>query len=89
MGDRPAGTVLHDIDALFRLGVVSGLSDGQLLVRFEAESGPDSELAFEAMIAAWSDGAECLPSCPGRRSRRRGCVSSHIHRARIEVAHDS
>lgn len=50
MGDRPAETVLHDIDALFRLGVVSGLSDGQLLERFIAHSGPDSELAFEAIV---------------------------------------
>ena len=50
MGDRRAETALRDIDALFRLGVVSGMSDGQLLERFAAQSGPDSELAFEAIV---------------------------------------
>ena len=35
---------------LFRLGVVSGMSDGQLLDRFAAHSGADSELAFEAIV---------------------------------------
>ena len=44
-------TILRDIDALFRLGVVSGMSDGQLLERFAARSGCDSgELAFEAIV---------------------------------------
>jgi RNA polymerase sigma factor (sigma-70 family) len=50
MGDRRAETALRDIDALFRLGVVSGMSDGQLLDRFAAHSGADSELAFEAIV---------------------------------------
>jgi RNA polymerase sigma factor (sigma-70 family) len=50
MGDQRVETALRDIDALFRLGVVSGLSDGQLLGRFTAQSGPDSELAFEAIV---------------------------------------
>ena len=34
MGDRRVETALRDIDALFRIGVVSGMSDGQLLERF-------------------------------------------------------
>jgi RNA polymerase sigma factor (sigma-70 family) len=50
MGDRRAETALRDIDALFRLGVVSGMSDGQLLDRFAAHSGADSELAFETIV---------------------------------------
>jgi RNA polymerase sigma factor (sigma-70 family) len=50
MGDRRTETALRDIDALFRLGVVSGMSDGQLLDRFAAHSGSDSELAFEAIV---------------------------------------
>ncbi len=50
MGDRRAESALRDIDALFRLGVVSGMSDGQLLDRFAAHSGSDSELAFEALV---------------------------------------
>jgi RNA polymerase sigma factor (sigma-70 family) len=50
MSDRRVETALRDIDALFRLGVVSGLSDGQLLERFAAQSGSESELAFEAIV---------------------------------------
>ena len=50
MGDQRVETALRDIDALFRLGVVSGLSDGQLLERFRAQSGPESSLAFEAIV---------------------------------------
>ena len=50
MGDRRTETALRDIDALFRLGVVSGMSDGQLLDRFAAHLGSDSELAFEAIV---------------------------------------
>ena len=50
MGDRRTETALRDIDALFRLGVVSGMGDGQLLDRFAAHSGSDSELAFEAIV---------------------------------------
>ena len=50
MGDQRVESALRDIDALFRLGVVSGMSDGQLLERFTAQSGADSELAFEAIV---------------------------------------
>jgi RNA polymerase sigma factor (sigma-70 family) len=50
MGDRRVETALRDIDALFRLGVVSGMSDGQLLERFAAQAGSESELAFEAIV---------------------------------------
>ncbi len=50
MNDRRAETALRDIDALFGLGVVTGLGDGQLLGRFAAQSGPESELAFEAIV---------------------------------------
>jgi RNA polymerase sigma factor (sigma-70 family) len=50
MGDRPAESVSRDIDALFRLGVVSGMSDGQLLERFASQSDPDGQLAFEAIV---------------------------------------
>ena len=50
MGDRRTEDALRDIDALFRLGVVSGMSDGQLLDRFAAQAGPESERAFEALV---------------------------------------
>jgi hypothetical protein len=50
MGDRRVETALHDIDALYRLGLVSAMSDGQLLEQFAAQTGSDSELAFEALV---------------------------------------
>jgi RNA polymerase sigma factor (sigma-70 family) len=50
MGDRRVETALRDIDALFRLGVVSGMSDGQLLERFAARSDSDGQLAFETIV---------------------------------------
>ena len=45
-------TIVHDIDALFRLGVVSGMSDGELLERFVAGPGcdPVGEMAFDAIV---------------------------------------
>ena len=45
-------TLFRDIDALFRLGVVSGMSDGELLERFVAGSGCDTvgEMAFDAIV---------------------------------------
>ena len=50
MADRWVETAMRDIDALFRVGVLSGMTDGQLLERFRAKSGSDSELAFEAIV---------------------------------------
>jgi RNA polymerase sigma factor (sigma-70 family) len=45
-------TIVHVIDALFRFGVVSGLSDAELLERFVAGSGCDtgSASAFDAIV---------------------------------------
>jgi len=45
-------TLFGDIDTLFRFGVVSGMSDGELLERFVAESGcdPVGEMAFDAIV---------------------------------------
>jgi RNA polymerase sigma factor (sigma-70 family) len=50
MADRRAETALRDIDVLFRLGVVSGMSDGQLVERVATGAGPDGELAFDAIV---------------------------------------
>ncbi len=50
MGDRRSETARHEIDALFRLGVVSGMSDGQLLERFGTQSDSDGQVAFEAIV---------------------------------------
>ncbi len=50
MADRRAETPLRDIDALFRLGTISGLSDGQLLERFTEPTDSNGEIAFEAVV---------------------------------------
>jgi RNA polymerase sigma factor (sigma-70 family) len=50
MDNRPAESVSHDLDALFRLGVVGGVSDEQLLERFAAQTESDSEIAFDAIV---------------------------------------
>ena len=50
MGDRRSETARHEIDALFRLGVVSGMSDEQLLERFGTQSDSDGQVAFEAIV---------------------------------------
>ena len=50
MDKRPADTVFHDLDALFRLGVVAAMSDEQLLERFTAQTESDGEIAFEAIV---------------------------------------
>ena len=50
MGDRPAESVARQVDALFRLGVVTGLSDGRLLERFLAQSDAEGEIAFETIV---------------------------------------
>jgi RNA polymerase sigma factor (sigma-70 family) len=50
MGDRPAEAASSRIDSLFRLGVVTGLSDEQLLERFAAQSDEAGQIAFEAIV---------------------------------------
>ncbi len=50
MDDRPAEMVSRDIDALFRLGVVTGLTDGRLLERFVARSDAEGQIAFKAIV---------------------------------------
>ena len=50
MDNRPGESVSHDLDALFRLGVVAGLSDEQLLERFAAQTESDSQIAFDAIV---------------------------------------
>ncbi len=50
MDNRPADTVSHDLDALFRLGVVAAMSDEQLLEHFTAQSESAGEIAFEAIV---------------------------------------
>ena len=86
MGDRRAESALRDIDALFRLGVASGMSDGQLLERFAAQSDTDGQMAFEAIVRR--HGPMVLGVChahAGRLPRRRGRVSGHVHGTRGQV----
>jgi RNA polymerase sigma factor (sigma-70 family) len=50
MHDRRADSTSSQIESLFRLGVVTGLSDGQLLERFTARSDEAGQIAFEAIV---------------------------------------
>jgi RNA polymerase sigma factor (sigma-70 family) len=50
MDNKPAETVSHDVDTLFRLGVVAAMSDEQLLERFAGRSESDCQIAFEAIV---------------------------------------
>jgi RNA polymerase sigma factor (sigma-70 family) len=47
---RKDGAVLRQIDALFNLGVIRDLTDGQLLERFSTGNGEAAELAFAALV---------------------------------------
>ena len=49
MGDRPSETVRRTLTACFVSGL-SGISDGQLLERFGAQSDSDGQVAFEAIV---------------------------------------
>ena len=49
--DNPrAETIRRDLDALFHVGVVSGMSDGQLLERFVARGQDGGQVAFEEVV---------------------------------------
>jgi RNA polymerase sigma factor (sigma-70 family) len=50
MDNRLRETASHDLDALFRLGVVAAQSDEQLLERFAAQAESEGQLAFEAIV---------------------------------------
>ncbi len=52
MDNRRADAVLPEIDALFRFGVVAGMSDLELLEQIAAQppAGPVRQSAFEAIV---------------------------------------
>jgi RNA polymerase sigma factor (sigma-70 family) len=50
MDKKRAETVSRGMDALFRLGVMGGLNDGQLLERFAAHRDAEGQIAFEAIV---------------------------------------
>jgi RNA polymerase sigma factor (sigma-70 family) len=50
MNNPRAETVRRDLDALFHMGVVGGLSDGQLLERFMSRGHAGGQIAFEEVV---------------------------------------
>jgi RNA polymerase sigma factor (sigma-70 family) len=50
MNTPRAETVRRDLDALFHLGVVGGMSDGQLLERFMSRGQDGGQTAFEEVV---------------------------------------
>jgi RNA polymerase sigma factor (sigma-70 family) len=50
MDRAPARSILREIEALYAVGTLSGLSDAELLGRFVARSGQDAEDAFAALV---------------------------------------
>jgi DNA-directed RNA polymerase specialized sigma24 family protein len=50
MAVRPAGAFAHPLRALFRVGVVGGLSDGQLLDLFASGNREAAEAVFRALM---------------------------------------
>ncbi len=50
MGDRPAEAVARDFDAMFRHGVLTGMSDAQLIERFATPPDGGGEMAFEVLV---------------------------------------
>ena len=72
-------SVPRSLDALFDVGVVGDLPDGQLLERFTTGHREAAELAFDvAGRAARADGVAGLPPAARRPERRRGCVPGHV-----------
>ena len=50
MAGRPSGEALRSIGALFNAGTIVGLTDGQLLERFNAHDGDGDDLAFAGLV---------------------------------------
>ncbi len=50
MSSQGRGSVLRDLESLYRLGVTRGLSDGQLLERFASGSNEIARQAFSALV---------------------------------------
>ena len=77
MAVRTANAVAQPLRTLFRVGVVGGLSDGQLLDRFATGHREDAEAAFRALMdrhgpmvlrpveSCWT--TRTMPKMPSRR----------------------
>jgi len=63
VGYRSSETVLHNLHTLFNVGIVSGLTDGQLLEQFTCRRGEAAEVAFAALVER--HGSMVLSACLG------------------------
>ena len=50
MDNRAAEAISHDLNSLFQVGVVAGLTDAQLLEQFKTATESGSQLAFDAIV---------------------------------------
>ena len=60
--------IIREIDRLFSLGTVGGMTDAQLLALFVAQRDDAAEVAFEALVER--HGPNGLPHLPRRAPRR-------------------
>ena len=77
MAVRTADSFAQPLRTLFRVGVVGGLSDGQLLDRFATGHREDAEAAFRALMdrhgpmvlraVGWCSTTRMMPKTPSRR----------------------
>ena len=77
MAVRTANAFAQPLRTLFRVGVVGGLSDVQLLDRFATGQREDAEVAFRALmdrhgpmvlpLVAWCWTTRTMPKMPSRR----------------------
>ncbi|MDB5349377.1 MAG: polymerase sigma factor, sigma-70 family [Planctomycetota bacterium] len=94
MATRTDRTLRRQLHSLFNLGVIQGLTDGQLLERFATDSGEAAELAFAALVER--HGAMVLRVCRGQLRDTHDAQDAYqatflilIKRARSLWVHDS
>jgi RNA polymerase sigma factor (sigma-70 family) len=63
VGYRSGEPVLHHLHTLFNVGIVTGLTDGQLLEQFTCRRGEAAEVAFAALVER--HGPMVLSACLG------------------------
>ena len=86
MAIETMGAALRQINRLFGGGIVTGLSDAQLLDRFRRRGR--CGVLRGAGGAARADGPQCLPGRPARPQRRRGRLPGHLRHPGQEGRHD-
>ena len=78
MSVKTANAFAQPLRTLFRVGVVGGLSDGQLLDRFATGHREDAEMAFRALMDRHGPMVLRLPSVTGQPARCRGCLPGDV-----------